>query len=80
MELGGVEDEVRPQHVLAVGDGPAARVHDGFTDREVLVEVVVAGEAMFHGGAHRSRSLLAMTSYWISLVPSKMRNTRASLQ
>src|SRR5262249_39317589 len=27
-----------------------------------------------------SKSRLAMTSYWISLVPSKMRNTRASRQ
>src|ERR671935_1114959 len=79
VELGGVEHEVGPHHVL-VRHRASARVHDGLAHREVLVEVVVAREAMARAHGHPSSSRLAITSYWISLVPSKMRKTRASRQ
>src|SRR5439155_12009001 len=79
VQLRRIEHEVRPEHVL-VGDGAAARVHDRLAHREVLVEVVVAREAVALGHGQPSSSRLAITSYWISLVPSKMRNTRASRQ
>src|SRR5437763_1365150 len=45
VQLGGVEDEVGPHHVL-IRDGAPARVHDRLARREVLEEVVVPREAV----------------------------------
>src|SRR3954465_2500521 len=63
VQLRGIQDEIRPEHVL-VGARPPARMGGPLADLEILVIVGVARE--LH---HFSRSRLAMTSYWISEVP-----------
>src|SRR5262249_50222496 len=78
VQLGGVEHEVREHHVLRLRDRSPARMHEHVSDGEILEVVVVARDLVAHASPWSRR--LAMTSYWISLVPSKMRKTRASRQ
>src|SRR5262249_55507744 len=81
------EGHVGPQvlDALAVGDGDAEelgpelgrRLHGADADADVVdADDQVTKEALHAVSSRR----LAMTSYWISLVPSKMRKTRASRQ
>src|SRR5262249_50288001 len=68
------------RRVDAAREGELAGAADILRHRRRLVERLDDRPAS-GGAAHApSRSRLAMTSYWISLVPSKMRKTRASRQ
>jgi len=67
----------RDARVFRIFEGTSEIQYEVIADREVLEG---SSRATGSPDRHPPRAPVAITSYWISLVPSKMRKTRASRQ